>query len=105
MNSQRIFGKTFSSLYITLFHRLGSSSLLSPRRTPNPITIRAAVFSNTKSQTSEYSNIAHLFFDVVIMFHIRLSGEKPLPKPYYYDRMNPEELAVWKIIVSIPHLE
>jgi hypothetical protein len=35
------------------------------------------------------------------MFHIRLSGEKPEPKPYYYTRMNPQELAVWEIIVSI----
>jgi hypothetical protein len=35
------------------------------------------------------------------MFHIRLSGEKPEPKPYYYTRMNPEELAVWEIIVRI----
>ncbi|KAH8728200.1 hypothetical protein GQ44DRAFT_769718 [Phaeosphaeriaceae sp. PMI808] len=32
------------------------------------------------------------------MFHIRLSGEKPEPKPYYYNRMNPEELSVWLII-------
>ncbi|OAL04974.1 hypothetical protein IQ06DRAFT_344343 [Phaeosphaeriaceae sp. SRC1lsM3a] len=32
------------------------------------------------------------------MFHIRLSGEKPEPKPYYYNRMNPEELSVWQII-------
>jgi uncharacterized protein (DUF2236 family) len=37
------------------------------------------------------------------MFHIQLSGEKPEPKPYYYTRMNPEELFVWEIIVSIRH--
>jgi hypothetical protein len=36
------------------------------------------------------------------MFHIRLSSDKPVPKPYYYDRMNMEELEVWTIIVSIP---
>jgi hypothetical protein len=36
------------------------------------------------------------------MFHIRLSGEKAEPKPYYYDRMNPQELFVWEIIVSSP---
>jgi hypothetical protein len=34
------------------------------------------------------------------MFHIRLSGEKPEPKPYYYDRMNPQELFIWEVIVS-----
>jgi hypothetical protein len=34
------------------------------------------------------------------MFHIRLSSEKPEPKPYYYNRMNPQELEVWEIIVS-----
>ncbi|KAF1914622.1 hypothetical protein BDU57DRAFT_558210 [Ampelomyces quisqualis] len=32
------------------------------------------------------------------MFHIRLSGEKPEPKPYYYDRMNPQELFIWQVI-------
>jgi hypothetical protein len=31
----------------------------------------------------------------------RLSGEKPEPKPYYYNRMNPEEMQVWHIIVRI----
>jgi hypothetical protein len=36
------------------------------------------------------------------MFHIRLSSEKAEPKPYYYDRMNPQELFVWEIIVSEP---
>jgi hypothetical protein len=39
------------------------------------------------------------------MFHIRLSerlsGEKPEPRPYYYNRMNPQELEVWSIIVSL----
>lgn len=34
------------------------------------------------------------------MFRISLSREKPLPKPYYYNRMNPEEMQVWEIIVS-----
>jgi hypothetical protein len=32
----------------------------------------------------------------------RLSGEKPEPKPYYYNRMNPEEMQVWHIIVRVP---
>jgi hypothetical protein len=36
------------------------------------------------------------------MFHIRLSGEKPEPKPYYYNRMNPQELEIWHVIVSLP---
>lgn len=30
----------------------------------------------------------------------RLSGEKPLPRPTYYCRMNPEEQSLWSIIVS-----
>jgi hypothetical protein len=30
----------------------------------------------------------------------RLSFEKPEPKPYYYNRMNPEEMQIWEIIVS-----
>jgi len=34
------------------------------------------------------------------MFHIRLSGEKEEPKPYYYNRMNADELFFWEIIVS-----
>ncbi|KAH7071671.1 hypothetical protein FB567DRAFT_208439 [Paraphoma chrysanthemicola] len=33
----------------------------------------------------------------------RLSGEKPQPKPYYYHRMNPEELAIWEIIGEQEH--
>lgn len=30
----------------------------------------------------------------------RLSGEKPLPRPTYYCQMNPQEQAIWAIIVS-----
>ncbi|KAF1829495.1 hypothetical protein BDW02DRAFT_573909 [Decorospora gaudefroyi] len=30
----------------------------------------------------------------------RLSGEKPLPRPHYYCKMNPEEQVIWAIIVS-----
>lgn len=37
----------------------------------------------------------------VIRLSTRLSGEKPEPKPYYYNRMNPEEMQVWHIIVRI----
>ena len=37
----------------------------------------------------------------------RLSGEKPLPKPFYYGKMNPQEQVIWGIIVSfsLPVLE
>ncbi|KAF2034087.1 hypothetical protein EK21DRAFT_57512 [Setomelanomma holmii] len=28
----------------------------------------------------------------------RLSGDKPVPKPNYWTRMNPEELQIWEII-------
>ncbi|KAL5117945.1 hypothetical protein ACEQ8H_004090 [Pleosporales sp. CAS-2024a] len=28
----------------------------------------------------------------------RLSFEKPEPKPYYYNRMNPQEMQIWEII-------
>jgi hypothetical protein len=40
----------------------------------------------------------------IVRLSERLSGEKPHPKPYYYHRMNPEELAIWEIIVSTPML-
>lgn len=39
------------------------------------------------------------------MFHIRLSerlsgsySSKPEPKPYYFNRMNPQEAQIWQII-------
>ncbi|KAF2828163.1 hypothetical protein CC86DRAFT_405166 [Ophiobolus disseminans] len=37
------------------------------------------------------------------MFSIRLSAEKREPKPYYYNRMNPQELFVWEIIGEEKH--
>jgi hypothetical protein len=46
------------------------------------------------------TNISTKSSTTIKMFHIRLSSEKAEPKPYYYDRMNPQELAVWEIIVS-----
>jgi hypothetical protein len=34
----------------------------------------------------------------------RLSGEKRLPTPGYYCKMNPQEQNIWRIIVSIPRV-
>ena len=83
---------TSSSQSLPRTHRIRST--ITPVRTTLP----------NSPHTPSTTNTRQLHTSTMTMFRRlseRLSFEKPEPKPYYYNRMNPEEMQIWEIIVSI----
>jgi hypothetical protein len=95
-----------ANLFALKFGILPSHSL------PQDITSNASNTITTPSSNTKLRKIhtiastipRHIHSTTIAMFRRlseRLSGDKPEPKPYYFSRMNPQELQIWEIIVSI----